>query len=105
MNELETRVRKELQEKLDVVAAEGKQREAELLEILNARSEACEAAEKERDEERQAASEAIRQVHDLKGRLMEVSSVLTGWKGGAGAGKSNGNGKHGDLAVLDRDEV
>ena len=38
--------------------------------------------EKERDQERQSASESIRQVHDLKRKLTEASSTFNGWKNG-----------------------
>jgi hypothetical protein len=88
LNELETQLRAEMHEKHDVVHAESKQREQDLVTEMAAQTEARQLAEKERDEARQSAVEAARQVQDLKNKLMEVSSLLTGWKGG------NGNGKH-----------
>ena len=36
--------------------------------------------EKERDEAKQSASGAVRQVQDLEKKLTEVSSYLNGWK-------------------------
>jgi hypothetical protein len=38
--------------------------------------------EKERDDARQTASENVRQVQDLKKKLMEASSLLNGWSNG-----------------------
>src|ERR1035437_11118631 len=43
-------------------------------------------AEQERDEARQSASEGVRQVQDLEEKLIEVSSLLTGWNNGKNGG-------------------
>ena len=75
------------------MAAQERQTE---LETMSATIEPLKAqlvcAEKERDEARQSASEVARQAQDLKNKLMEASSLLTGWDKGKGNG--NGNGKH-----------
>jgi hypothetical protein len=38
--------------------------------------------EKERDEARHSASDGVRQVKDLKVKLTELSSLVSGWKNG-----------------------
>jgi hypothetical protein len=88
LQELEANLRKEMQEKQEAAQVETKQHEQALVARLAAQVEACQMAEKERDEARQSASEVARQAQDLKNKLMEASSLLTGWKSG------NGNGKH-----------
>ena len=90
LQELEANLRKEMQEKQEAAQVETKQHEQALVARLAAQAEACQMAEKERDEARQSASEVARQAQDLKNKLMEASSLLSGWKNGNG----NGNGKH-----------
>jgi hypothetical protein len=94
LQELEASLRKELQAKLDASLVEAKQRELALAARLAAQAETCQQAEKERDEARQSAAEVARQSQDLKNKLMEASSLFTGWKIGNGNGNGNGNGKH-----------
>jgi hypothetical protein len=104
--ELQTRWEQDLRRREgDVV--EAKQREQELVAKLLAQAEARQLAEKEwetelettrsaieplkgllvrteqeRDEAKQSAAENARQVQELKRKLMEVSSLLNGWKNG-----------------------
>jgi hypothetical protein len=91
----------------DAEAAEAKQREQDLIAQMSAQATTYQAAaqeleteleitrgaidpfkallartEKERDEARQSASESIRHVQDLEKKLMDASSLLTGWKPG-----------------------
>jgi hypothetical protein len=94
LHELEANIRKELQEKQEAAQVETKQREQALVARLAAQTEACQMAEKERDEARQSAFEVARQAQDLKNKLMEASSLLTGWKTRNTNGNGNGNGKH-----------
>jgi hypothetical protein len=90
LHELEENLRKEMQAKQEAAIVETKQREQALVARLAAQAEAYQIAEKERDEARQSASDVARQAHDLKKKLTEASSLLTGWDNGNG----NGNGKH-----------
>jgi predicted nucleic acid-binding Zn-ribbon protein len=69
------------------MAAKERQKELETisatLEPLKAQL-AC--AEKERDEATQSASEGVRQVQDLEEKLIEASSLLSGWHNGRNGG-------------------
>ncbi len=107
LRELETQLRKEMQQKDEAAQAKARQREQELLAQLTAQGEAHQLAaqkrelelqtlrvnfqpveallantERERDEARQSAAEARRQVQEFEGKLMEASSLLTGWTNG-----------------------
>jgi hypothetical protein len=111
LRELEARLRQEMQQKDEAAQAKAKQREQTWLAKLTAQAEAHQAAalerqteletmittieplkaqlacaEQERDEARQAASEGVRQVQDLQEKLMEASSLLTGWNNGKNGG-------------------
>jgi len=104
--ELQAKTEEELRRR-DVEFAEAKQREQDLIAKLIAQAQTQQATEKqwetelettrstieplktmlvrtekERDEARLSASEGVRQVQDLKKKLMEVSSLLNGWKNG-----------------------
>jgi hypothetical protein len=63
-----------------VSQSQARQREQDLLAQLAAQVEAQQAVEKERDEARLSVSEGARQVQELKKKLTDVSSLLTGWK-------------------------
>jgi hypothetical protein len=93
-HELEASLRKEMQDKQEAAQVETKQREQAFVARLAAQAEACKKAEKERDEAMQSASEDARQAQDLKNKLMEASSLLSGWKTRNANGNGNGNGKH-----------
>jgi len=107
LRDLEAQLRQEMQQKVEAAQAKTKQREQDLLAQLNAQVAAHQAAaqewkteldtmrhniepfnallartEKERDEARRTASESVRHVQDLEKKLMEASSLLTGWKNG-----------------------
>ncbi len=107
LRDQEAQLRQEMQQKVEAAQARAKQREQELLAQLNAQSQANQLAvqeakaeletmrrniepfnallartEKERDEARRTASEGVRHVQDLEKKLMEASSLLTGWKNG-----------------------
>jgi len=84
LRELETRLRNEIQEKDEATRAAAKEREGELVAQLAAQAEACQAALKERDEARDSADAVERQVHDMKKKLTEASTLLSGWKNGGG---------------------
>jgi hypothetical protein len=104
--ELQTRWEQDLRRR-EADVAEAKQREQDLVTKLMAQAEARQLAEKEwetelettrsaieplkgllvrteqeRDEAKQSAAENARQVQELKRKLMEVSSLLNGWKNG-----------------------
>ena len=104
--ELQAQTEQELHRR-DMESAEAKQREQDLAAKLIAQAKARQTAdkewetelettrstieplkallvrtEKERDEARLSVSENVRQVQDLKKKLMEVSSLLNGWKNG-----------------------
>jgi len=107
MREQEAQLRQEMLQKVEAVQVKAKQREQELLAQLTAQTEGNQMAaqhwkteletmrrnieplnallvrtEKERDEARQSASEGVRHVQDLEKKLMDASSLLTGWKNG-----------------------
>jgi hypothetical protein len=84
LRELETRLRNEIQEKDEATRAAAKEREQELVAQLAAHAEACQTALKERDEARDSAEDVARQVQDMKKKLMEASTLLSGWKNGSG---------------------
>jgi hypothetical protein len=65
---------------------------------LDAQAEATRMLHQERDEARSAAAEAASQVRELKKKLMDASSFLTGWKTGNGNGNGDGTG-HGNTNV------
>jgi len=92
LNELEVRLSKEMQAREETTQAESKLREQELISRLNGQLELQQGLARERDAALQAASEAVHQVQDLKRKLMDASSLLTGWKSGNGNGNGNGNG-------------
>ena len=104
--ELQNQNEQELRRR-ELELAEAKQREQDLVAKLIAQAEARQMAEKEwetelemargtidplkaalvrtekeRDEARQSASDGVRQVQDLKKKLMEASSLLNGWRNG-----------------------
>jgi len=104
--ELQAKTEEELHSR-DLESAEAKQREQDLVAKLIAQAQARQVSEKqwetelettrstiepfkallvrtekERDEARLSASEGVRQAQDLKKKLMEVSSLLNGWKNG-----------------------
>jgi chromosome segregation ATPase len=68
-------------------AAQERQKE---LETISATIEPLKAqlvcAEKKRDEATQSASENVRQVQDLEEKLIEASSLLSGWNNGKNGG-------------------
>jgi hypothetical protein len=109
VRELETNLRREMQQKDEAAEAKARQREQDLVTQMTAQAEvrqmAAQAlweresekkaraaiepfkallarAEKERDEAKQAASEGIRQVQDLEKKLTEASTFLNGWRNG-----------------------
>jgi hypothetical protein len=87
--ELEVAARKEMQEKLAAVQTETKQREQTLVAQLAAKTEAHQSAEQERDEARKIAFEVAREVQELKNKLTEASSLLTGWNNDNGKNLAN----------------
>jgi hypothetical protein len=109
LRELETVLRKEMQQKDEAAQARAKQREQELAAQLTAQAQgrqmAAQAqweaeseiklriaieplkaqlarAEKERDEAKRSATEGTRQVQNLEKRLTEASSFLNTWRNG-----------------------
>ena len=109
LSELETQLRKEMQQKHDAAQAMAKQREQDLVAQSSAQAEARQIAaqaqwetesenklraaiepfksllvrtEKERDEANQSASESARHMQNLEKKLTEASSFLSGWKNG-----------------------
>ncbi|MEI6084679.1 MAG: hypothetical protein WCS70_10300 [Verrucomicrobiota bacterium] len=82
---MEANLRQEMQEKHAASQAQTHQREQELVAQLTAKAAAHQVTEQERDEARKIAFEVAREVQELKNKLMEASSLLTGW--------NNGNGK------------
>jgi hypothetical protein len=109
LRELETKLHNEMQQKEEAALGKARQREQDLVTQLTAQAEvrlmATQAlweresekkaraaiepfkatlvrTEKERDEARQAASEAARQVQTLEKRLTEASSFLNTWRNG-----------------------
>jgi chromosome segregation ATPase len=111
LRELEARLRQEMQQKDEAAQAKAKQREQTWVAKLAAQAEAHQmaaqerqteletisatieplkaqlvCAEKERDEARQSASEGDRQVQDLEEKLIEASSLLSGWNNGKNGG-------------------
>ncbi|MGH7973402.1 MAG: hypothetical protein ACREIC_32190 [Limisphaerales bacterium] len=109
LRELEAVLRKEMQQKAEAAQSEAKQREQDLVTLLNVQGEArlmaaqaqweSEAdkkaraavepfkaqlarAEKERDEARQSATDGARQVQQLEKKLTEASSFLSTWRNG-----------------------
>lgn len=87
IRELEVRLRNEIQEKDAVARTEARQREQDLLAQLAAQQEALAQAEKERDEARESTTQFYHQVEDMRNRLTEATSLLTGSKNGNGNGK------------------
>lgn len=90
--ELENRLRKEMIEKEESALAEAKSREHEFVARINTQADVAQVLQQERDEARSSASEASIQVRELKKKLLDASSFLTGWKQGNGNGNGNGNG-------------
>jgi membrane protein involved in colicin uptake len=88
IKDLEVQLRKSVEEKHAGILADSKKREQDLVARLAWQTEACQKAEKERDEAKQLAFEKRRQVHDLNNKLGQVSLLL----GGAANGNGNGNG-------------
>jgi hypothetical protein len=84
VREVETNLRKEMQAKLEAAQASIKQREQDLVTQLAAKTEAQKITEQERDEARKIAFEVAREAQDLKDKLQEASSLLTGWNNGHG---------------------
>jgi hypothetical protein len=109
VRELETNLRREMQQKDEAAEAKARQREQDLVTQMTAQAEvrqmAAQAlweresekkaraaiepfkallarAEKERDEARQAATDGTRQVQDLEKKLTEASTFLNGWRNG-----------------------
>ncbi len=107
LRDLESQLRNEMQQKDEATQARARQREQELLAQAGAQTQAHQLAaqqweaeleltrvhleplqallahtERERDEARQAAAESRRHVQEFEGKLMEASSLLTGWKNG-----------------------
>jgi hypothetical protein len=107
--ELETRLRKEMQQKEEAAQLKFKQREQELVAQIAAQADARHSAarvqweteteirtraavepvkdllvrtERERDEARQSVAEGARQVQDLEKKLTEASSFLKPWRNG-----------------------
>ncbi len=107
LRELETHIRKEMQQKHDAAQSMAKQREQDLVAQLSAQAEARQMAaqtqwemesenkmraaiepfkvllvrtEKERDEANQSASDSARHMQNLEKKLTEASSFLNGWK-------------------------
>jgi hypothetical protein len=112
LRELESNLRKEMQQKEEAADAQAKQREQDLVTALTVQAEARQMAahvqweteaenkmraavepfkallirtEKERDEARQLASESSRQVQNLEKKLNEASSFLNTWRNGKSA--------------------
>jgi hypothetical protein len=90
--DLEGRMRREMLAKDEAAQADAKSREEGLVARLDAQAEVCRMLQQERDEARNAAAEAASHVRDLKKKLMDASSFLTGWKSGNGNGSGGGNG-------------
>jgi hypothetical protein len=88
LRELEVRLRNEIQEKDEAARVEATRREQDLLAQLAAQAEARQVAEKERDEAKESTTHFYHEVQDMKNRLTEATSLLTGSKNG------NGNGRH-----------
>lgn len=109
LREMETNLRKEMQEKEETVQAKARQREQDLVTQLTAQMEARQTAaqalweresekkaraaielfkaqlaraEKERDEAKESAFESARQVQNLEKRLTEASTFLNTWRNG-----------------------
>ncbi|HEX3797981.1 MAG TPA: hypothetical protein VH413_04705 [Verrucomicrobiae bacterium] len=109
LRDLETQLRKEMQQKEETAQTNAKQREQDLVTQLIAQGEARQMAaqtlwetesekklrstveplkvslaraEKERDEAKQAATEATNHVQNLEKKLTEASSFLNTWRNG-----------------------
>jgi len=109
LRELEISLRKEMQQKEESFQAKARQREQDLTVTLTAQAEARQVAarkqweseteiitraaveplksmlsraELEREDARESASEAIRQVQHLEKKLTEASTFLNGWRNG-----------------------
>jgi hypothetical protein len=109
LRDLESSLRKEMQQKEEVVLARTRQHEQELVAQFTAQTQASQLAareewnkeseskiqaatvalktqlthtEKERDEAKMAAFAALGQVQDMEKKLTEASSFLNGWKNG-----------------------
>lgn len=107
LREQEVKLRDEMREKVEAAQAEAANREREVVAQVKALTENHRLAqmewetelekargaidpikiqfarvEKERDEARLSASEGARQVKDLKEKLLELTSLLNGWKNG-----------------------
>lgn len=92
LKDLETQLRKSVEEKHATVLAETRKREQDLAMRLASQTEAAQKLEKERDEAKQLAFEKRRQVHDLNNKLAQVSMLISGLNGA-------GNGSAATLAV------
>jgi len=90
LREMEVRLRNEIQENDQAARVEATRREQDLLAQLAAQAEARQVAEKERDEAKESTTHFYHEVQEMKNRLTEATSLLTGSKGGNG----NGNGRH-----------
>ena len=90
--DLEGRMRREMLAKDEAAQADAKSREEGLVARLDAQAEVCRMLQQERDEARNAAAEAASHVRELKKKLMDASSFLTGWKSGNGNSNGDGNG-------------
>jgi hypothetical protein len=117
LREQEIALRKEMQQKEESALAKARQREQDLVAQFNAQAEARQTAarkqwesetevitraavepfksmlaraEHEREDARESASEAIRQVQHLEKKLTEASSFLNGWRNGKAPVDSKG---------------
>ena len=124
----EARLRQEMQQKDEAAQAKAKQREQAWVAKLTAQAEAHQmaaqelqteletmsatieplkaqlvCAEKERDEAMQSASEGARQVQDLEEKLIEASSLLSGWNNGKNGGTAR-NQPTSPLAMVGRSQ-
>jgi hypothetical protein len=88
--DVESRLRREMLAKEDLAQAEAKSRDEGFVARLDAQAEASRMLQQERDEARNAAAEAASQVRELKKKLMDASSFLSGWKTGNGNGNGDG---------------
>jgi len=102
VKELEVQLRKSVEEKQAGILADSKKREQDLVARLAWQTEACQKAEKERDEAKQLAFEKRRQVHDLNNKLGQVSLLLGGIANGNGNGSGNGNTTHLAVSTVSR---
>jgi hypothetical protein len=92
LKDLETQLRKSIEDKHAAALTESRKREQDLAVRLTAQTEAAQKLEKERDEAKQLAFEKRRQVHDLNNKLAQVSLLIGGLNG-------SGNGSAASLAV------